>query len=115
MLKKDLEARILELETQLSKANELNNIMKNNIDNLNEEHEKEINRVKTEIFNKEYEDWKRNNEKFIARYIRESLSIEIEHAKHDVGYFNSYIEDDPNNFSVSLKLNNKEISNSESC
>ena len=114
MLKKDLEARISELEAQLSKANELNNIMNNNIDKLNKEHEKEINRVKSEIFNKEYEDWKRNNEKFLARYLRESLS-EIEHSKHDVGYFNSYIEDDPNNFSVSLKLNNKEISNSESC
>jgi hypothetical protein len=115
MLKKDLEARIAELEAQLSKANELNNIMNNNIDKLNKEHEKELNRVKSEIFNKEYEDWKKNNEKFIGRYLRENLSIEIEHTKHDVGYFDSYIEDDPNNFSVSLKLNNKEISNSESC
>ena len=115
MLKKDLEARISELEAQLSKANEEHRIMENNIENLKKDHEKEICRVKTEIFNKEYEDWKKNNEKFIARYLRESLSIEIEHTKHNVGYFDSYIEDDPNNFSVSLKLNNKEISNSESC
>ena len=115
MLKKDLEARILELEAQLSKANEEHHIMENNIENLKKDHEKEICRVKAEIFNKEYEDWKKNNEKFIARYLHESLSIEIEHTKHDVGYFDSYIEDDPNNFSVSLKLNNKKISNSESC
>lgn len=115
MLKKDLEARILELEAQLSKANEEHRIMENNMENLKKEHEKEICQVKAEIFNKEYEDWKKNNEKFIARYLRESLSIEIEHTKHDVGYFDSYIEDDPNNFSVSLKLNNKKISNSESC
>ena len=48
----------------------------------------------------------------IKEYLKENLKVEIEHAKHDVGYFDSWVEDDPNNFKVTVTLEGEIISES---
>lgn len=48
----------------------------------------------------------------IKEYLKENLKVEIEHTKHDIGYFDSWVEDDPNNFKVTVTLEGEIISES---
>ncbi len=45
----------------------------------------------------------------LIQFLKENLTVEVSHPKHDVGYYGSWMEPDEHNITVEIKLCGKLI------
>ena len=54
-------------------------------------------------------------EKELVQFLKENLTVEVRHPKHDVGYYGIINEPDEHNITVKIKLLGKTICEDTSC
>ena len=40
----------------------------------------------------------------LIQFLKENLTVELRHPKHDIGYYNTFMVDDEHNLTVEIKL-----------
>lgn len=54
-------------------------------------------------------------EEELIQFLKENLTVEVSHPKHDVGYYSTWMEPDEHNITVEIKLCGESICKHTSC